>query len=83
MADAGNALPFVATAPQAERLHMLHRIADALDLQLADLYGHALRRGEAPPTEAECATAMAAFLRISDPNARRRCLALMQALASP
>jgi hypothetical protein len=83
MADASNVLPSEAPAPQAERLHMLHRIAEALDLQLSDLYGHALRQGESPPTEAECAAAMAAFLRISDPSARRRCIALMQALANP
>ncbi|KAB1071756.1 hypothetical protein [Methylobacterium planeticum] len=81
MADAGNALPTEAVPPQADRLHLLHRIAEALDMPLADLYGHALRAGHTPPTEVECAAVLAAFLRIGDPNARRRCLSLLQALA--
>ncbi|WP_336486756.1 hypothetical protein [Methylobacterium nigriterrae] len=79
MTDSGSALP-VRPAARTHRARMLHRIADALDLPLADLYAGSPRRRRSSPSEAECAAMTAAFLRIGDPDARRRCLALLQAL---
>jgi hypothetical protein len=78
MTDSVEVLSHPAVEPQSGRIQLLRRIAGALDMPVADFYGPSQTGEQAPPTQAECDALLAAFARITDVDARRRCLALVR-----
>ena len=71
-------------APRSDGLKMLRRIADALDMPVADFYqretmAHAAKGG---PSTAECEAILTAFLRIDDAAARLGIITLMRGYAT-
>ncbi|MDR7037626.1 hypothetical protein J2X36_002373 [Methylobacterium sp. BE186] len=68
-------------AAVSERERVLRRIAETLELSLVDLYEAGAAACGSEPSKAECAALISAFHRISDPDLRRRCLALVQAFS--
>ncbi|MGU3539273.1 hypothetical protein [Methylobacterium sp. A54F] len=81
MTDSVEVLSHPAVEPQTGRIQLLRRIAGALDMPVSEFYGPAQSGEHAPPTKAECDALLAAFERITDVDARRRCLALIRTYA--
>ena len=79
MTDAGGFDPHDTASRLDERERLLRQIAQTLDLPLAVFRR---RRRSSPmaegPTAAECATMLAAFSRIRDPDLRLQCLAMLE-----
>lgn len=66
----------------SDGLRMLRRISEVLDRPISDFYrSDEANAGAAVPSSAECAQLLDAFARISDPETRRRILALMRSFA--
>ncbi|MER2265927.1 hypothetical protein [Methylobacterium oxalidis] len=82
MTDAGARPNLCAGASVSERERVLRRIAETLEVSLADLSETAVRVGSAEPSAAECSDLLAAFHRIPDPDLRRRCLGLVRAFGA-
>lgn len=82
MTDAGGFHPIITSTRRDEREQLLGQIAETLNLPVS-VFRH---RRPAPeidgPTATECATMLAAFSRIRDPDARRKCLAMIESCAA-
>ena len=70
-------------APRSDRLRMLSRIADALDMPVSDFYRRETVVPDANgPSTAECEAILSSFLRIEDAEARRGIITLMRGCAT-
>ncbi|SFM69762.1 hypothetical protein [Methylobacterium pseudosasicola] len=80
MTDAGGFVALNAAPRLSEQERLLRQLADMLNLPIS-----VFRRRTDPtaegPTARECAAILAAFSRIRDPDARRRCLAKVERCA--
>ncbi|MEA1832898.1 hypothetical protein U8607_12485 [Methylobacterium durans] len=79
MTEVGASSLLRAVPTVSERARILLRIAETLEVPLADLSRTEGAMGSAEASEAECAALLAAFRRIPDPDLRRRCLSLVSA----
>lgn len=76
-----------AASDRARKLRLLRRVADALQVSEASLYGTVDSTSPIVATEpgtdldGQCAALLLAFRRIGDPEERRRLLALVEAIA--
>ena len=76
-----------ASSDRARKLRLLRRVADALQVSEASLYGIVDPPSPIEATDpgcdidGQCAALLLAFRRIADPEERRRLLALVEAIA--
>ncbi|MCJ2055439.1 hypothetical protein MKL09_02605 [Methylobacterium sp. J-048] len=81
MTDAGGFVALDAASRLSEQEQLLRQLAEMLHLPVSVFR----RRRPDPtadgPTAGECAAILAAFSRIRDPDARRRCLAMVERCA--
>lgn len=83
MTDAGGFPPPNGLSGAAERERLLRQIATALDLPVAAFAGSGSGSSQQDaPSSAECSAVLAAFSRISDPQARTFCLTMLETFAS-
>ncbi|WP_238181957.1 hypothetical protein [Methylobacterium trifolii] len=82
MTDAGGLTSMLDGGYRPDRTRLLRRIADVVGLPVSAFETDRVDVGRsAGASLAECDALIAAFLRIDDPKARRRCLDMVRAAA--
>ncbi|MCJ2143601.1 hypothetical protein [Methylobacterium sp. E-066] len=81
MTDAGGFVALDAAPRLSEQERLLRQLADMLNLPISVFRRRRVDPPAEGPTARECAVILAAFSRIRDPEARRRCLAMVERCA--